>query len=358
MKKVIITIILVLTIIFISTSIVSKESSTEGELKIGLSLPLTGDVAFLGEPAQKAAKLALRNAGETKYQYKLIFEDDQFDPAKTVTTLSKLINVDKVSSVITFGSGTGNAANKIAEQNMVPHFALASDPTILNGEYNYIHWTPAFSEGELLVDEMVKRGYKKVAILNANHPGAFAVTNAVKERVKDTDIEIVYETNINLDERDLRSVIQTMRESDPDIVLLELFSPVIEIAKRQMNEAGLNYPVTSVEAIEWSGEKSLFEGEWFVSDSYNQKFIDLYEAEYGEAPQSGSQYIYDLVSLLIKIQEESDKILNAQEIQQKIQALDSYKSEVFGDVPIDDEGYFTTKASVKMIENGEVIVVE
>lgn len=163
MKKKILIISAIVLILLIAWGIIASKPVNQAEkptVKIGLNLPLSGGVAFLGEPAKKAAELALKDAGNTKYNYELVFEDDQFSPKLSVTAANKLISVDKVLAIIEFGSGTGNAINSIAEQGKTAQFSLASDPTVAKGVYNYVHWTPPFKEGELVAKEIVKRGYK------------------------------------------------------------------------------------------------------------------------------------------------------------------------------------------------------
>lgn len=352
-------IVLVVAVIIIGALVLSSNSPTSvGEkqtVKIGLNLPLSGGVAFLGEPAKKAAELALKEAGVTKYNYQLIFEDDQFSPKLAATAASKLINVDKVLAIIEFGSGTGNAINSIAEQGKTAQFSLASDPTVAKGLYNYIHWTPPFKEGQLLAQELIKRGYKKVSIIDTNHPGTLAVTSAVRDSLKGSSVEVVSYDLTNVGEKDFKTIISKIKKANPDIVVLEMFSPEIEIAARQMKELGVNIPVTSVETFEWSSNPELFNDSWFVSDSIVPDFSAKFKAAYGTDPQAGSSYVYDIVSLLIKLQEKSDKVIAPADLPALITAMGEWNSPVFGKIKIDSEGFFLTEPSVKMIKDGKVV---
>jgi branched-chain amino acid transport system substrate-binding protein len=348
-------IVVIVGILIFSQKETKSQTSEKQTVKIGLSLPLSGGVAFLGEPAKKAAELALKDAGKTKYNYELVFEDDQFSPKIAASTASKLINVDKVLAIIEFGSGTGNAINSIAEKGQTVEFALASDPTVAKGVYNYVHWTPPFKEGQLLAQELIQRGYKKVSIIDTNHPGPLAVTDAVKEFVKGSGVEIVSYDLTNIGEKDFKTIITKIKKANPDIVILEMFSPEIEIAARQMKELGVNIPVTSVETFEWSSNPELFEGSWFVSDSIVPNFTAKFKSAYGTDPQAGSSYVYDLVSLLIKLQEKSDTVIAPKDLPAAITQMGDWNSPVFGQVKIDSEGFFITEPSVKMIKDGKVI---
>lgn len=349
-------IVLVLIGYFVMSQKVTTPSSVQKQtIKIGLSLPLTGGVAFLGQPAKKSAELALKDAGDTKYNYELVIEDDQFDAKKSASAASKLINIDKVIGIVSFGSGTGNTINSIAENGKTAQFALASDPTVANGQYNYVHWTPAFKEGEMLAKELIVRGYKKVSIIDTNHPGTLAVTSAIKQALIGSDVEIVSYDLTNVGEKDFKTVISKIKKANPDIVVLEMFSPEIEIAARQMKELGLKKPVTSVETFEWSSEPSLFEGSWFVSDTVVPNFSSKYKTAYSEDPASGSSYVYDLVSLMIAVQEKSDKPISPQDLPQALSAMGEWNSPVFGKIKIDENGFFLTEPAVKIIKEGKAV---
>lgn len=359
MKKIIGIIVVIAVLIGItSISASNKDKTNESVIKIGLALPLTGNAAFLGEPSQKAAELALKDAGETKYQYELVFEDHQFTPKNAASVASKLINTDKVLAIINFGSGTGNAISPITESSKVTHFSLASDPTVAAGEYNFIHWTPPFKEGQLLASELAKRGYKKVSIIDTNHPGTMAVADSIKSSLKSTNVEIASYDLTNIGDKDFRTTINKIKNLNPDIIVLEMFSPEVEIVTRQMRELGLKIPVTSVETFEWSDDPKLFEGSWFVSDTMVPAFSEKYKLEYGSDAKPGASYVYDLVSLLIKIQENSKEPIQPKDLPAIISKLSEYDSPVFGNVKIDKDGFFITEASVKIMKNGKAEAVK
>jgi branched-chain amino acid transport system substrate-binding protein len=358
MKKKVIVGVIIAVVVVIILGLFSPKGSNE-PVKIGIALPLTGPAAFLGESAQNAAKLAIKDAGNTKYKYELVFEDDGFNPVKTVTAVNKFISIDKVVAMITFGSGTSNAAAPINEEAKIARFGLASDPTSAKGEYNFIHWTPAYKEGELLAQEIVKRGYKTVAIVNANHPGTNAVADAVKKSLEKTSVKLVAYENSNVGEKDFRTTVSKLKSLNPEIVVMTLFSPEIELFTKQSKELGSKYVITSAEAFEWSSEPALFEGLWFVGDSaVPQAFIDKFTSEYSSAPKPGSTYVYDLVSMIIKMQEDSNKKLSSTDIVKILNDKGYSQSDLFGKVVIDKDGLFITNASLKKIENGQGVFIK
>jgi branched-chain amino acid transport system substrate-binding protein len=352
-------IIAIIVVIIIGAIALSNTSPTPvGEkqtVKIGIIAPLTGQLAALGESAKKSAELALKEAGDTKYNYELVFEDSQFDPKLAVTAANKLISINKVMAIITLGSGTGNAINTVAESGKTTNFSLASDPTTAKGTYNYVHWTPPFTEGQLLAKELIKKGYKKVSVVDTNHPGALAITNALKEALSDSGVEIVSYDLINVGTRDFKTIISKIKQTNPEIIFLQMFTPEIEIITQQIKDLGLNKPITSVEAFEWSSNPALFEGQWFVSDAVVPGFAKKFFAEYNSQPLPFSSYTSDRVSFLINIQEKEKSPINPIDLPGIISKAGNWNSPIFGKVVIDKDGFFITPASVKIIKDGQAV---
>src|SRR3989344_2698740 len=107
---------------------VSKGSQVSAPVfKVGLILPLTGEVASLGENAKNGANLAYDELLENvKQKIQLIFEDDGFQPKNTVSAFNKLVETDGVNVVLCFTSGPCGAVAPLADQKQVPLIAIAS----------------------------------------------------------------------------------------------------------------------------------------------------------------------------------------------------------------------------------------
>ena len=82
-KTKIITAVLIVVVVIIAVFGFRKSGpTTKPVVTIGITLPLTGDVAMLGQANKKAILLSESQLPKNlKYDYKLVFEDDQFKPA-------------------------------------------------------------------------------------------------------------------------------------------------------------------------------------------------------------------------------------------------------------------------------------
>src|SRR5438105_2778161 len=86
----------------IYSAVAADAPDTRPVVKVGVLVSLSGDLATFGESYRNAIMMAQDDHPKTKYRYQLIYEDCEYSAAKTTTAVQKLINVDKVDSIITF----------------------------------------------------------------------------------------------------------------------------------------------------------------------------------------------------------------------------------------------------------------
>lgn len=359
--KWIIGIIVVVAVVAISYFVSNNPSKVSTKsIKIGVVAPMTGDLAFLGEGIRDAMLLAKQDLKSTQYNYELIFEDDQLDSKMTASAVNKLISVNKVDAIVSFGSGPGNVVAPIAEQNKVVHFGIASDSNVAKGEFNFIHWTPPSEENKVFVKELQRRGIKKLGVFKSNTQGAAAVIADLKEKIKGTNIKIVTDQVFNSGEKDFRSIISKAKNSGAEIYLLMAFSPELEVLAKQIKEAGINTPLTSIECFELSEQVKLFEGEWYVNAaSPTENFANKFEAKTGKNPTLGAANAYDIFNLVVFATDgfrDSTKPKSKQ-IANELTTIKDFNG-VLGNLNVNESGVVISRASVRMIKDGKPVTIE
>lgn len=356
MKKTIIVALVIVVAILIALN--SNDVSSVKEkpvVKIGISGPLSGSLAFAGEGLRNGAEMAISEYPDAKNKYVMVYEDDGFDPKRAASAIVKLTSVDKVDAFMTFASASGNIATPIAEKNKVIHVGIASDPNIAKGEYNFIHWTPPFEEARLFIDELQRRDIKRVALLGANIQGITAVMDEVVKQAKGTDIEIVANEVFNFGTTDFRTIISKVRAQSPEIYVPIAFSPELEILAKQIKDAGIKEPMTSLEGFELTDKPELFEGLWYINAAdASEKFRADYKAKYGKDPVIATANAYDIVKMVIDSAERASKKggkPTPEDIKNAMYAL--RVKGALGDLSINSDGFVLTKAVVRIIENGK-----
>jgi branched-chain amino acid transport system substrate-binding protein len=356
---------LVLIIGLVAKNSKNEANSTKPIIKIGVTLPLTGDIAMLGQSNKNAIELAYNNLDKTKlkYDYQLVFEDDQFKPLIGATTANKLINIDGSQALISFGSPVGNAVNPIAESAGVPHINdFASDPHVASGQFNFVDYTPASEDSKLFIQELNSRGIKKLIFFGQqDNPGATAIINTFLSDIKKSDIQVLSTQMITTGTRDFRTQIEKVKNLGADIYVLVVTSPELEIITKQLREAGIRTPVTTMETFEFSSDLSLFEGMWYVNDADPMSwFVEQYSKTYGQSPKFGAANGYDVLNMIVKSFEEAGdgkSIPSRSSVRDVIAGLKNFNGALGDGLYMSSDHIVDSKSVVRMIKNGTPVTI-
>lgn len=331
-------------------------------VKIGVTIPLTGDLGFMGDGVKNAMMMAKEDMPkDTRFDYELVFEDDMLAPARAASTSNKMISVDKADALVSITSGIGGVVSPIAEQNKVIHFGMASAANVADGDYNFNHWTSPEEEGRLMAAELQKRGYKNIAGLFLNQQGVLAIRDSFLKNLEGTGIKMVTDEIINPGEKDFRTAISKAKASNPDIYMVIFFSPELEIAVKQIKEAGITTPITNIEAFSISDQQSLYEGNWYVDAAESSAaFNEKYAQKFGKNPVFGSGNSYDIFNMIVKAYEGTGAGETKPEHSDVVKTLYTFKDYdgVMGKLSIDDKGVVYSPASVKIIKDGKPVLFD
>ena len=340
--------------------------STKPTIVIGVTLPLTGDIAMLGESNKNALELAFNKLqGENlKYTYKLVFEDDQFKPSIGATTAHKLLSVDGANALISFGSPVGNVVSPIAESAGVPHINdFASDPHVAQGQYNFVDYTPAYEDSKLFIQELEKRGITKIAFFGQqDNPGSSAIINTFLKDVQSTEIKVLSTQMITTGTTDFRTQIDKVKNLGADTYVLEITSPELEIFMTQLRNAGVKTPVTGMESFEFSSKLSLFEGMWYVNAADPMPwFMDLYTKTYSQTPKFGAANGYDSLNMLVRAVETAGDGKTAPtgaQIKDALAAISGFDGALGTNLSVGSDHLVDSKAVVRTITNGTPVTIQ
>lgn len=349
MKKKIIRSIVVIVLIIIGFTLSDKPMDAT-PIKVGVILPLSGDLAFIGEPAKRGAEMALESFKETKHKYELIFEDDQFDGKKTVTAANKLISIDKVDALVTFGSSGANSVKPLAEVSKVLHFAVASDQNIADGKYNFNHWTSPEEEVTTMVAELIKRNIKTVSILTVNQDGMVSISNELRNELRNTGIKIITDEKFNVGTRDFRSLVLKVKSNLPDIIIMVNYSPELEILGRQIVEAGIKTPMTSFEGLDATTDPKLFSGSWYSTASdVTEGFKNDFKTKFNIDPIVGTGNVNDIISLVITATENTSGAPTIEKIGKELLKINNFTGSM-GKISVNQNGLVISQAVIKVIK--------
>lgn len=330
-------------------------ASDKPVLKIGVSLPLTGNLAYagLGMKASLEVFMDELNKKSLKNNYKFIFEDNAWDMKKAAFITNKFISIDKVDAIIDFGSTIGAVSSPLSKRDKVLHFnACASDGSVADGEYNFLQTTLPSDEVKLLVSK-IKGNYENIVIFGQNDVSSVVTVDMLAKELGKEGISFV-SYFVNPMEKDMRSVIAKSKNHGADLYIVILYSPTLEIFAKQFKEAGLDTPMMSTHFFANITDYNLIEeakfADYAVMDGKLKKKI--MDKTPGSNYEMCIGYIYDIADILINAFE-NDKDIAVNNIR-KIKE----RNGMVGYMTQNNKGVFSVKPSYKMVRNGELVVIE
>lgn len=243
----------VLALACILGGLLGGPARAQAPITIGFGMALTGGLA----PNGKAALLAMQiwaeevnaKGGLLGRPVKLVYYDDQSNPATVPGIYTKLLDVDKVDLVV-----SGYATNMIApampvimqhNRTFLSLFGLA-----VNTEFkypNYFSFTPtggpqpkqSFSSGffEMAMQQNPKP--KTIALVGADAEFPHNALDGARELAKQTGLKIVYDKSYPPSTTDYTPIVRAIQATEPDLVFVASYPPDSVGMIRAAHEVGL-----------------------------------------------------------------------------------------------------------------------
>lgn len=148
---------------------------TATEIRIGSSVPLSGEAAIAGNVARGIDayfKYVNAKGGVFGRRIKYTYLDDGYDPGRAVTNTVRLIQQEQVLAVFSsLGTSNNLAVRKLLNDAKVPQLFVSSGATTFGRDYKKYPWTigyipPYSEEGKIYARYVVKNIKKpKIAVL-------------------------------------------------------------------------------------------------------------------------------------------------------------------------------------------------
>lgn len=293
------------------------QSSAE-PIFIGVSGPLTGDLAQYGAQWKKGFDLAISEINAAggvngrKLQY--IFEDSQSDPKQSVIVAQKFVADPRIVVELgDFSSTASMAASQIYQRGGLVQFGFTNshpDFTKAGGDYTWSTSVTQDQASPALADFVVTTlGLKKLAVFQINNDWGKSTIVSFSKHAKELGAEIVATQSYLDSEKDFRSAITSVRDAKPDGIVLLSYQADGALIAQQLREAGLKQPLVGSATLQSPDYTKLggkaVEGTYVLGefDINNprpevQSFVKKYKAQYGEDPDLFSTLAYDTIYLV------------------------------------------------------------
>ena len=306
-KKIIYSIVGIIVLVLV-VSVLVGQTKTKEVVKLGVILPLTGNVAKTGVDAQIGIEIA---KADLNSKIELIFEDDQFTPKESVTIFNKLASMDEVVAVIGPLNGSSiESVRTLAIQNKLPLFTPYGAGNDM-GDYVYKNSVEGASEVMVMAKKASELGYKKLAIIYLQNDFGMKYLNSFRVEVPANGGVVVAEEPAPFGTSDFRTALTKIKAAKPDaLYIVNTNTSLAEIAK-QANELGLKVPLLSQYSTESSSivqiAGSSVEGMIYtfpIDDRSltrkQENFIAEFEKRTGKRPEITAYNTYDIYTVLAR----------------------------------------------------------
>ncbi|MFI3241877.1 MAG: ABC transporter substrate-binding protein [Alphaproteobacteria bacterium] len=360
------TILLTLSFLLSLTSCKKEEANPTQKptIKIGVTLPLTGDVAEVGNINKDTIVQALKDYGDTKFNYELIFEDDMVLPKKGVMNTRYFINVKKVDAIISQWTPVAAVVSPLAQANEIIHFTCAFGYKVAEGEYNFNNTTSFEEQSKVLVSKLKKENIKSLSYVVANTSGCVEQSEYVINKLKENDIEVLDVNHCNPTEKDFRFMISKMEQKKPEYYILCSISPATEIFLKDLELITGKRNVTSIDTFyEMNSQyRSQANDLWFVSSALGtDRFRTQLKNKINNEAVSCTANLYDSTKMLIAAYENAVALNgekpNKEDVIDFLHNIKNY-TDAMEDVSIDSDGFVQSKANIAIIRDGNPVLLE
>lgn len=345
----------------------SCSNNNTNELKIGVILPMTGKLSFMGEQEKNGMLIAQEKINLSNKKIKLIFEDSKSNAKDGVNAARKLLTVDKVDILLTSTTGVSLAVVPIAESNKVDMVAFCMEPEIAKKSIFLTRlYEGVTEEAQAFVDYIDSaKSIKKIGILyNKVEAWEKVVNDKIKPSIQDNGISLVFEEQYPVGEKDLRNIVTKLKNAKPGHLillsygfefpsLLPLFAEnKIIPGTKILGGWGFLYPNVGdslLEDILVSGPEYVFR-----KDSLALEFSKLYLSKYGKESNYDAAMAYNTIDLISSYYD-SGKIKSGIRFKDLIKNKSILQS-VVGPYEINNDGEMIIKTSLGVYKKGVIMI--
>ncbi len=342
------------------------------EIKIGAIAPLTGDAAVYGSALKRGMDLAVeeinQRGGINGKKLSLIYEDSQGDPKVAVAAYNKLVNVDKVSTILgdMFSSTTLAIAPLAEKSKIVLVSPTASAEAVPNtGEYIFSIYPSDAYDGRFLanfVSNVLHR--QNAAVIYVQADAMIVAKNEFRKTLEKLGGKVVHEEGYAPKTDDFRSILSKVKSGRPDIIFIPGYLEEIVKLLRQAKELLVR---TQFITISTAFDSKLFElagsaaeGVLMSAPFYDPAskqpevlaFQDSFKARFGDVPNVWAAYGYDVVNITALAYKNS--LLNQTSLKDELLRIKNYPG-VTGKTSFLENGGVEKALRVMQAHDGEFV---
>lgn len=188
------------------------------QLTIGVSAPLTGDLAEFGEAVRNGIQLAREELPQKLSTASFVYQDNLYDAASSVSSLQSLTQVNKIDVLYLWGEIPLHATADIIERQKLPTIAMSIDARpALGKKYTIRSINHPEQYSRLMLHYARRMGWKRLGLVTVDDPFIDAlVRELLAQKLDGEQIQVFH--NVLPEEQDFRSATAKLRAHDFDAI--------------------------------------------------------------------------------------------------------------------------------------------
>lgn len=208
-------------------------------LKIGLSLPLSGPLQEYGIAVKNAFGMVGEELGMEGYE--LVYEDNQFDGKSAVTTFKSLTEVKKVDMIYLWGEVGLYSVAPLSTSKKVPILAMSVDKRSVKNQPYVIRTINPSADFVSTVYAYFRSNIKgplNIGVIASEDPFFEGLTEGLYgEKGEGESVTILAKVSPNL--MDLKAELLRVKAKDVNVLAVYLFPGQVSSAFRTMRNLGI-----------------------------------------------------------------------------------------------------------------------
>ena len=321
MKRTILALLLITTL-FTSLACERRGGSTSGDgtgpILVGYYGDLSGRTSSFGQSTKNGVEMAAdeinKAGGINGRQIQIITEDDQGEPNKAATVVTKLINQDKVVAILgEVASSNSLAAAPKAQEAKVPMISPSStNPAVTQvGDYIFrVCFIDPF-QGEVMAKfAATNLKAKRAAILyDFNSDYSRGLQQFFKRSFTSLGGQVVTEVSYTQGDRDFSGQLTKIRSANVDVIYVPGYYGEVGVIANQTKQLGIKVPLLGGDGWDapqlWQLGGAALNGD-YISNHYSvddpspaiRKFVADYQSRFNIQPDALAALGYDSMKVL------------------------------------------------------------
>ena len=224
-------------------------------IKIGVDGPFTGGSSSMGVSMRDGVRLATEEinkaGGVLGRKLQLVERDDEAKNERGVQIAQELINKEKVTAVVGYiNTGVALASQRFFQEAKIPVMNNVATGSVITQQFkdqpdNYIFRNAANDsiQAPMIVEEAIKRGFKKVAILADSTNYGQLGREDLEKALSAKGLKPVAVEKFNIKDVDMTAQLLKAKEAGAEVILTYGIGPELAQIANGMTKLGWKVPM-------------------------------------------------------------------------------------------------------------------